>query len=153
MYLVHTIIQDYVRGTYWYVLSQCLQKYCSRCCFMSYACGKQYYVCVSCMRWCSNTESVPPLVSNIHDIILVRTKYILVCTCRYYYDTFPVPGPVCTRYVLVRTASKQVRTKYPIPVMRFTIPDARRAHGPCQCAGPGPARNRDRCTGKCAMTP
>ncbi len=70
------------------------------------------------MQWCSNTESVPLLVSNIHDIILVHTQYILVCTC-LYYDPFPVP--VCTWYVLVHTASEQVHTKYPIPVMLFTI--------------------------------
>ncbi len=30
-------------------------------------------VCMTCMLWCSNTKSVPLLVSNIHDIILVRT--------------------------------------------------------------------------------
>jgi hypothetical protein len=119
MYLVRTIFPEYVLGTYWYVL--CLQKYCSGCCFMSFTCGKQYYLCVACMRWCSITKSVPLLVSNIHDFILVRTQYVLVCTCLYYY-TFPVP--VCTGYLLVLTASKQVRTKYPIPVMQFTIPDA-----------------------------
>jgi hypothetical protein len=59
-------------------------------------------------------------MSIIHDIILVRTQYVLVCTYLYYY-TFPVP--VCTKYILVRTDSEPVRTKYPIPVMRFTIPD------------------------------
>jgi hypothetical protein len=63
---------------------------------------------------------VPLLVSNIHDIILVHTQYVLVCTSLYYY-TFVVP--VCTWYVQVRTGSEQVRTKYPIPVMLFTIPD------------------------------
>ena len=72
------------------------------------------------MRWCSNTEKVPLSVSIIHDIILVRTQYVLVCTGQYYY-TFPVP--VCTKYEPVRTDSEPVRTKYPIPVMRFTIPD------------------------------
>ena len=87
---------------------------------MWYACGKQYSACVTCMLWCSNTEKVPLLVSIIHDIILVRTQYVLVCTGLYYY-TFPVP--VCTKYVPVRTDSEPVRTKYPIPVMRFTIPD------------------------------
>ncbi len=60
------------------------------------------------------------LVSNIDDIILEHTPYVLVCTSLYYY-TFPVP--VCTWYILVRTSSEQVRTKYPIPVMLFTIPD------------------------------
>ncbi len=60
------------------------------------------------------------MVSNIDDIILVRTQYVLVCTSLYYY-TFPVP--VCTWYVLVRTGSEPVRTKYPIPVMLFTIPE------------------------------
>jgi hypothetical protein len=127
MYLVCTIFSEYERGTYWYIL--CLQKYCSGCCFMLYACGKQYYLCVTCMQWCSTgapilNQSVPLLVSNIHDIILVHTQYVLVCTGLYYY-TFPVP--VCTRYVPVRTASEPatVRTKYPVPVMRLTIPDAR----------------------------
>jgi hypothetical protein len=89
---------------------------------MSYACGKQYYMCVTCMLRCSNfdsVESVPQLVSNIHDIFLVHTQYILVGTGLYYY-IFLVP--VCTWYVPVRTASKPVHTKYPIPVMRFTIP-------------------------------
>jgi hypothetical protein len=56
-YLVSTIFPEYVLGTYWYVL--CLQKYCSGCCFMLYACGKQYYVCMTCMLWCSNTELCP----------------------------------------------------------------------------------------------
>ncbi len=90
---------------------------------MSYAYGKQYYVWVTCMWWCSNTasESVPLLVSNIHDIILVRTQYVLVCIGLYSYS-FPVL--VCTRYVLVRTGSEPVHTKYPVPVMRLTIPDA-----------------------------
>ena len=76
------------------------------------------------MWWCSNTESVPLLVSNTvtHDIILVRTEYVLVCTSLYDY-TFPVP--VCTRYVLVRTVILSVRTKYPDPVPLFTIPDGR----------------------------
>ncbi len=59
------------------------------------------------------------LVSNIDDIILVRTQYVLVCTSLYYY-TFSVL--VCTWYVLVRTGSDPERTKYPIPVM-LTIPD------------------------------
>jgi len=72
------------------------------------------------MWWCSNTESVPLLVSNTHDIILVRTEYVLVCTSLYDY-TFPVP--VCTRYVLVRTVSLSVRTKYPDLVRPVTIPD------------------------------
>ncbi len=118
MYLVRTIFPEYVLGTYWYVL--CLQKYCSGCCFMSYAYGKQYYVCLTCMLWCSNTESVPLWVSNIHDIILVHTQYVLVCTALYSYS---YPVPVCTWYVLVRTGSKPVHTKYPVPVMRLTIPD------------------------------
>ncbi len=86
---------------------------------MSYACGKQYYGCVTCMLWCSNTESVPLLVSNIHDIILVHTQYVLVCTVLYSYS-FPVP--VCTRYVLVRTSFKPVHTKYPVPVMSIQPP-------------------------------
>ena len=37
------------------------------------------------------------MVSNIHDIILVRTQYVPVCTGLYYY-TFSVP--VRTWYVL-----------------------------------------------------
>ncbi len=50
------------------------------------------------------------------------TQYVLVCTGLYYY-TFPVL--VCTQYVLVRTGSEQVHTKYrdPVPVMHLTIPD------------------------------
>ncbi len=63
---------------------------------------------------------VPLLVSNIVDIILVGTQYVLVCTSLYYYT---IPVLVCTEYALVRTGSEQVHTKYPIPVMRFTIPD------------------------------
>jgi hypothetical protein len=92
---------------------------------MLYACGKQCYVCLTCMLWCYNTELVPLLLSNIHDIILVHTQYVLVCTGLYYY-TFPVP--VCTQYVPVRTASEPVHTKYsdPVPIMRLTIPDAGR---------------------------
>ncbi len=91
---------------------------------MWHACGKQYSACVTCMLWWSKTESVPLLVSNIDDIFLVHSQYVLLCTCLYYY-TFYVP--VCTRYVLVRTGSKPVHTKYPIPVMRFTIPDETKA--------------------------
>ncbi len=72
------------------------------------------------MWLCSNTESVPLLVSNTHDIILVRTKYVLVCTSLYDY-TFPVP--VCTRYVPVHTVILSVSTKYPDPVPLVTIPD------------------------------
>ena len=52
--------------------------------------------------------------------ILTITQYVLVCTGLYYY-TFPVL--VCTRYIPVRTGSEQVHTKYPVPVMRLTIPD------------------------------
>ncbi len=48
------------------------------------------------------------------------TQYILVCT-GLYYCTFPVL--VCTRYVLVCTGSEPVHTKYPVPVIHFTIPD------------------------------
>ncbi len=81
------------------------------------------------MWWCSNTESVPLFVtvSNTHDIILVRTKYVPVCTSLYDY-TFPVPVRVCTRYVPVRTVtvSLSVCTKLeyrdPDPVPLFTIP-------------------------------
>ena len=84
-YQVRTIFPEYVLGTYWHVLY--LQKYCSGCCFMWYACGKQYSACVTCMRWCSNTESVPLLVSNIHDIILVHTYYYAVRTGMYQVQT------------------------------------------------------------------
>ena len=109
-YLVCTIFTEYVLDTYQYVLY--LQKYCSGCCLMLYACGKRYYVCVTCMRWCSNTESVPLLVSIIHDLILVRTQYVLVCTSLYYY-TFPVPSTyyfprVRTRYILVCTVFTKI---------------------------------------------
>jgi hypothetical protein len=112
---------------------------------MWYACGKQNSACVTCMLWCSNTEKVPlSLVSIIHDIILVCTQYVLVCTGLYYY-AFPVP--VCTKYVPVRTDSEPVRTKleYPIPVMRFTIPDASNDPFPLSCPPPSQAaRRRDR---------
>ena len=94
-YLVRTIFSQYVLGTYTYVL--CLQNYCRGCCFMLNASGKRYCVCVACMLWCSNTKSVPLMVSNIHDIILVRTQYVQVCTGLYYF-TFPVQ--VRTWYVL-----------------------------------------------------
>ena len=94
-YLVHTIFSQYVLGTYSYVL--CLQNHCRGSCFMWYACEKRYCVCMACMLWCSNTKSVPLRVSNIHDTILVRTKYVLVCTGLYYH-TFSVP--VCIWYVL-----------------------------------------------------
>jgi hypothetical protein len=76
---------------------------------------------VTCMLWCSNTESAPLLVSSIHDIILVHSKYVLVCTGLYSgYYTFP--EPLCTKYALapVRTGTY---TKYPVPIMRLTIPD------------------------------
>ncbi len=72
---------------------------------MSYGCGKRYCVCVTCMKWCSNTKSVPLLVSNLHDIILVHTQYVLVCTCLYHYTRYV---PVRTRYVLVRTGTYQI---------------------------------------------
>jgi hypothetical protein len=87
---------------------------------MSYAFGKQYYVCVTCMLWCSNSESVPLLVSNINDIILIHTQYVLVRTGLYSYS-FRVL--FCTWYAPVRTVSESVHTKYPDPVMRLTIPD------------------------------
>jgi hypothetical protein len=69
---------------------------------MSYDCGKRYCVSVTWMRWCSNTKSVPILVSNLHDIILVHTQYVLICTCPSLYHY--------TRYVLVRTMYVLVRT-------------------------------------------
>jgi hypothetical protein len=99
---------------------------------MSFACGKQNYLCVTCMLWCSIPESVSLLVSNIHDIILVHTQHVLsmyqpvdgtivpVCTG---YIPVCTASEVCTGYVQVCTASEPVSTKYPIPVMRFTIPD------------------------------
>ena len=100
LYQVRTIFPEYVLGTYWYVL--CLQKYCSGCCFMWYACGKQYSACVTCMRWCSNTESVPLLVSNIHDIILVHTYYYAVRTGMYWSILFYIS---CTCLYRVRTST------------------------------------------------
>jgi hypothetical protein len=103
---------------------------------MSYACGKRYCVCVTCMLWCSDTESVPLLVSSIHDIILVHTvtpsHFELVCNTLYCYS---YPVPVCTRYVPVRTGLELVRTKYPVPVlMRLTIKFQMKPAG----AGPRP---------------
>jgi hypothetical protein len=105
----------------YYLPIACTRYYCSGCCFMSYACGKRYYVCVTCMLWCSDSESVLLLVSNIHDIILVHTHFELVCTSLYSH-LFPVP--VCTRYVPVCTSSEPVCSKYPVPVNCLTIPEA-----------------------------
>jgi hypothetical protein len=74
---------------------------------------------------CLNPELVNPgqimkSGTNTHGIILVRTEYVLVCTSLYDY-TFP--APFCTRYVLERTVSLSVRTKYPDLVRPVTIPD------------------------------
>ncbi len=80
-YPVRTIFPEYVLGTYWYVL--CLQKYCSQCCFVSYACGKQYYVSVTCVLWCSNTELCPywcPTYMTLFWYIHSTYQYVLVCT-------------------------------------------------------------------------
>jgi hypothetical protein len=81
-------------------------------CGVPVTCGKQYSACVTCMRWCSNTEKVPLSVSIIHDIILVHTQYVLVCTGLYYY-TFLVPSTyyfprVHTRYILVCTGFTKI---------------------------------------------
>jgi hypothetical protein len=65
-------------------------------------------VCVTCMRWCSNTKSVPQFVSNIPVIIQVHSRYIPVCTSMYHY-TFHVLA--CTgmyQYVPVRTGTYQI---------------------------------------------
>jgi hypothetical protein len=104
------------------------------------------------MQWCSNTESVPLLVSNIHDIILVHTQYVPVCTALYSYS-FPVL--VCTWYVPVRTCSKPVHTKYPVPVMRLTIPDASFGVGHCHASelpGQGRLRTSRRCSSAAIIT-
>jgi hypothetical protein len=87
---------------------------------MSYDCGKRSCVCVTCMQWCSNTKSLHLLVSNLHDIILVHTQYVLVCTCLYHYTRYVL---VRTRYVPVRTGNVPVRTKYPVLVQPVTIPE------------------------------
>ncbi len=84
------------------------------CLWETILCVRDMYAVV--LQYCI----VPLFVSNIHDIILVCNQYVLVCTGLYSYS-FPVP--VCTRYVQVRTGSEQVHTKYPVPVMRLTIPD------------------------------
>ena len=58
-------------------------------------------------------------VSNIHDTILVRTQYVLVCTGLYYY-TFSVPVRTGTyRYPTSSTYLRQpqVRTFIMIPVL------------------------------------
>jgi hypothetical protein len=81
MYLVRTNFPEYVLGTYWYVL--CLQKYFSRCCFVLYACGKRYYVCVTCMLWCSDTELCPfwcPTYMTLFWYIPSTYWYVPVCT-------------------------------------------------------------------------
>jgi hypothetical protein len=72
------------------------------------------------MLWCSNTTSVPLLVSNMHDISLVQTQYLLVCTSLYYYA---IPVPIHMKYMIpLHTRTEQVHTKYPVPVTWFTIP-------------------------------
>ena len=88
---------------------------------MSYACGKQYCMCMACMLWCSNTKSVPLKVSNIDDTILVRTQYVPVCTGLYYY-----------------TFSVQVRTQYVLRTYRYILNTLFLYHGSrfqmvCQC--------------------
>jgi hypothetical protein len=103
-YLVRTIFPEYVRGTYW--LCCVYKKYCSGCCFMLYACGKKYSVCLTCMLWCSNTESVLLLVSNIHDIILVHTQYVLVCTGLYYYAFLYLRLSVLGMYLYVQLLNR-----------------------------------------------
>ena len=80
-YQVRTILPEYVLGTYWSVLR--LQKYCSWCCFVLDACGKWYYVYVTCMLWWSNTELCPyccPTYKNIFWYILSTYRYVPVCT-------------------------------------------------------------------------
>ncbi len=102
-YLVRTIFPENVLGTYWYVL--CLQKYCSLCCFVSYAWGKQYYVCVTCMLWCSDTELCPywcPTYMTLFWYILSTNWYVPVCTnidflYRSVLSTY--------QYILVRTGT------------------------------------------------
>ncbi len=113
-YLVRTSFPEYVRGTFWYVL--CLQKYCIGCCFISYACGKRYYMCLTCMLWCSNTESVPcwcPTYMALFWYILSTYRYVPVCTDIHFLY----------RSVLGRYSCVLVRTEYPVPVMHVTIPD------------------------------
>ena len=81
--------------------------------------------------------TLPFMVLDLITPEVIISEYVLVCT-RMYYFTFPVP--VCTKYVPVRTSSEPVRTKYPIPVMWFTIPDYQKLFGqlepqaslPCQ---------------------
>ncbi len=62
----------YVLGTYWYVLCICVR--------YMYAVVLQHEI----------SAPIQVLVFNIRDIILVRTRYVLVCTVLYHY-TFPVP--------------------------------------------------------------
>jgi hypothetical protein len=115
--LVYTSMYVVRTSTYQYI--PCLLKYFWGCCFLLHDCGKQYCMCWTCMRWCSNTKSVPWFVSNIPVIIQVHTRYIQVCTTSMYHYTFHVL--VCTSMYL--PVYVQVHTKYPILVPLVTIPD------------------------------
>ncbi len=103
-YLVHTIFPD-VLGTYWYVL--CLQKYCSGCCFVSYACGKRYYVCVNVCCGAPIMNQCPyrcPTYMTLVWYVISMHWYVPVCTSLHFlyrsvlgtYQYEPVPN----RYIL-----------------------------------------------------
>jgi hypothetical protein len=83
---------------------------------MLYACGKRYYVCVTCMLWYSDTE----LCSYWCSTYMTLFGTYSVCTSMYRSVLILIS---CSEYVLIRTASESVRTKYPVPVMHVTIPD------------------------------
>ncbi len=93
-------------STYWHVPSTGNDTMCAW-----HVCGGTP-ILNQCPYWC-------PTYMTLFWYIRTITQYVLVCTGLYYY-TFPVL--VCTQYVLVRTGSEPVHTKYPVPVMHLTIP-------------------------------
>ncbi len=84
MYVVHTC-------TFRYIMIPCSLKYFLGSFFVTYDCRTRYSVCVPCILWCYNTESVPLYVSSIHDFVMVHTGtawhvlLYLVCTSTYRY--------------------------------------------------------------------
>ncbi len=49
----------------------------------TYACGKRYYVCMTCLLWCSDTEVCSywcPTYMTLFWYILSKYQYVTVCT-------------------------------------------------------------------------
>ena len=104
MYSVHTSTYQYVPS-----LSKTFWKYC----FVNFDCGKWYYVCMTCMLWCSKAESVPQSMATLHDIFSVHTWYVPVHTCMYHF-------------IQVHTENIPVHTcMYEIPWFGTTVWDSR----------------------------